>query len=108
MIDKNLDYMSRLKRLLLKNDIDLSIGIYPWPSQILWDTERNLSVKIWENFCIVNCKFFFNNNNYFFNQSKKTSKWETIKKYYLINDVHFNDAGNEILAKNFLSKYENN
>ena len=104
-VNKKMYYINLLSKMLEKENIKLSIGIYPWPSQILWDTRDNSSVKLMREFCIQKCTYFFNNNDYFFDYLEKSNKWDVLKKYYIINDIHFNDEGHKILAENFIAKY---
>ena len=105
MLDKSERYMTSLYNLLKSKNIKLSVGVYPWPGQILWDDKNNLQAKFWYDFCINRCDYYFNNFDFFFDYSKKFGKWETIKKFYIINDVHFNKAGHQVIADNFIKKF---
>jgi len=105
-IDKSLNKMNDLYRLLKKKNIELSIGIYPWPGQILYDSRNSRQVEIWEEFCKDKCKNFYNLFDFFFDEIKNLqSKKLVIEKYYLDGDVHFNEEGNLAVANELLKKY---
>ena len=94
--------MEMTYELLQKNDIKMSVGIYPWPAQILYDNSQSKIVKLMNNFCVNKCEFFFNNFTDFFNEIIFTDKEKIISKYYIEDDVHFNSLGNEKIFKNFI------
>ncbi len=97
-IEKGIHSMEKLYELLKKNNINLSIGIYPWPGQLLYDTEDSKQVKIWKNFCENKCDYFINNFPIFFDLNNKLGSQQVIKKYFINGDVHFNENGNSIIA----------
>ncbi len=108
MLDKSERYMTSLYNLLKSKNIKLSVGVYPWPGQILWDDKNNLQSKFWDDFCVNRCDYYFNNFDFFFDYSKEYGKWETIEKFYIINDVHFNKFGHQVIADNFIKKFHQN
>ena len=89
-----------------KNNIKISIGIYPWPGMLLYDTEDSKQVKIWREFCKNKCEFFFNNFTEFYSFSKKNGPEKTIEKFYMKGDVHFNSEGHAIIANNFIKNFK--
>jgi len=106
-INKSLKFMEMTYELLQKNDIKMSVGIYPWPAQILHDNSQSKIVKLMNNFCVNKCEFFFNNFTDFFNEIIFTDKEKIISKYYIEGDVHFNSLGNEKIFKNFVRIFRN-
>lgn len=99
--------MNKLYDLLKKNNISLSIAVYPWPSTIFFDQNENLQVEIWRDYCLNKCKKFYNLMNPFFDEKYKIGATATYFKYFIEGDVHLNDLGNTILSENFLKIYEN-
>ncbi len=97
--------MYKLSRLLKKNNIDLSLAVYPWPGTLKHDSVDNKQVRLWENFCHLNCKKFYNLMVPFFDMLNDESFSSLYKKVYIKDDVHFNNEGNKILAKSFLKLY---
>ena len=106
-INKSLKFMEMTYELLRKNDIKMSVGIYPWPAQILYDNSQSKLVKLMKNFCINRCEFFFNNFTEFFNETTSTDKEKIISRYYIEGDVHFNSLGNEKIFQNFVKVFKN-
>ena len=106
-INKSLATVEKIYQLAKENNIKISIGIYPWPGMLLYDSENSKQVKIWKEFCNNRCEFFFNNFPEFYDYSKKHSPKETIQKFYMQGDVHFNADGHAIIANNFIKIFKN-
>ncbi len=106
-INKSLNYMEMIYRLLNNHNIKMSVGVYPWPSQILFDKKDSKIVNLMENFCKNRCEFFFNNFPDFFDEINTLDKMDLILKYYIEGDVHFNSSGNEKLYINFINNFKN-
>ena len=66
----------------------------------------NMQLKIWKDFCNSNCKNFFDLMEPFFALSEKQSFNRFYESVYIKGDIHFNEEGNRILAKNFLKLYK--
>jgi hypothetical protein len=99
--------MELLSKLLKDNGIDLSVAVYPWPGTLKYDVVNNQHLKLWENFCVLNCKKFYNLMIPFFKMKESEGFSSLYKRVYIKNDVHFNKEGNNIIAKNFLKMYLN-
>ena len=106
-INNSINLMKLTHDLLKKNNIKLSVGIYPWPSQILYDNRNSNFVKLIKDFCLSRCEFFFNNFSDFFDEVDDLNRKSLISKYYFKNDVHFNKQGNYKLYKNFINTFNN-
>lgn len=98
--------MNRLYEILKKNNIKMSLAVYPWPHQILFDSRNSKHVMMWKDFCKNKCDHFINTFDVFFDEIEKTSSSSVVKKYYFENDVHFNEAGNKLIFEE-LKKYLN-
>ena len=104
-IKSSIKSMDKLYNLLKQNNIKLSIAVYPWVNNLLYDKKNSNVVKIWEKFCINKCFRFYNYFDDFFKNKNKLSKKDAlklIKKYYLDGDTHFNFRGNEFIAKKII------
>lgn len=99
--------MQDLHKLLNKNFIELSIAVYPWPGTLKYDKIENIHVKTWRDFCENKCKNFYNFMPVFFNEIDKESFYKSYTNLFIAGDVHFNAAGNKIIADEFLKKYRN-
>ncbi len=103
-IDNSLKYMSFLSNVLKKKNIKLSLAVYPHPATLIHDIEDSKHVSIWRKFCINKCTNFINLFPIFFNEIKNNNQMKIIKKYYIHNDIHFNEAGNRKIF-NYIKKY---
>jgi hypothetical protein len=105
-IDEILNTMFDLYKLLKENNIKLSIAVYPWPDQILNDKVYSKQVTLWEEFCKNKCANFINYFPIFMSDSNNIGiKKNTIKKYYIQNDSHFNDEGHKLIADYFIKNF---
>jgi lysophospholipase L1-like esterase len=105
-INEQVKTMTQLYELLKKNNIKLSIAVYPWPQTILYDKRENLMKTTWENFCINKCANFINTFPLFMNGGDQISKKKIIDKYYIENDFHFNLEGNKLIADYFIKNFK--
>ena len=104
-IKKTIRVMQELHKLTEQYGIKLSVAVYPWPGQVLFDVENSLQVQIWKKFCENRCEYFINSFPSIFNLSKQIGKQQTIDKMYIKGDVHYNYAGNEVLYLDFLKVF---
>lgn len=104
-IKKSVAIMTELHELLENNKIRLSVGVYPYPAQLLYDREESLQVKIWREFCETRCKHFYNSFPTFFEKVNHYGQMETIDRFFIEGDVHHNYLGSELLAREFLNIY---
>lgn len=105
-IDKSLALLEKIHALCIKNNIKLSVGVYPWPGQLLYDTQESKQVKIWRDFCTGKCTHFYNSFPTFFKLVEVSTKEVIISNYYFSGDIHFNEAGNKLIATDFLKTYQ--
>ncbi|OUW73610.1 MAG: hypothetical protein CBD76_02815 [Pelagibacteraceae bacterium TMED216] len=103
-----LENMYKLSSLMKKNKINLYLFVYPWPGTLANDEKINKHSQIWETFCKTNCKSFFNLNKIFLIQKNKIGFKETYKKYYIVNDVHFNKKGHSLIAEFMINNFKIN
>jgi len=101
-------YMDKLFKLTKEHDIDLTIVVYPWPSQIWYEDLNSHHVQIWETWCNENKVDFINLFPSFIKLNlTEPKKMEIISKYYVPYDLHLNKAGNNLIAIEFLKHYFN-
>ena len=97
--------MTTLFELLEKNQIKLSLVVYPWPQQLQYDKRNSKHVEMWKSYCEGKCYKFINFFPYFFDEKEKKSFLEVYKKYYFWNDVHFNAEGNRVIAQKLIKEF---
>ena len=102
-IKRAMDRMMELHQLLQRHNIPLSVGVYPWPAQVRYDTQESRQVNLWREFCRTRCEYFFDSFPPFFVSAATNGVEETINAYYFDGDIHLNESGNRVLAENYLS-----
>jgi hypothetical protein len=103
-IAKAVSQMERVSALLKAHNTALSVGVYPWPAQLIFDQEDSLQVQIWKKFCEDRCVDFYNAFPLFFKSVRAIGLEPTIAKYYFAGDMHFGKEGNALIAETILSK----
>ncbi len=101
VLNKSKFNMNKLYELLKKNNIHLSVAVFPWPSTLKYDERDNLQVKTWRKFCENKCKKFYNLMEPFFEEKNKLGYRNTYFKYYIYGDIHLNENGHKLIAENF-------
>ena len=80
--------------------------VYPWPSQIWYDDLNSRHVKIWEEWTDDNNVNFINLFPSFIKLNMSASeKLDKLNKYFIPYDLHYNRAGNELIANEFIKYY---
>lgn len=102
--NKMINTAEKIFELLNENNISLSVIVYPWPQQLMYDTINSKHVIMWKNFCKNKCSNFINLFPVLFTEMDKTSFKDIYKKYYWNGDFHFNIEGNKLIAKELIDK----
>ena len=106
-INKAIENMKLLKEILDKYDINMTIAVYPYFTQIYHNDLDSIHVKIWKNFSLENNISFLNYFPLFINKSEINEDfYEKVKKYYIPYDVHFNKNGNRLIADYFIKNFK--
>jgi len=102
-IQKAKRQMDRLYEVLSSHDVALSVGVYPWPQQLLYDSENSRQVKIWRDWCFGKCKKFFDHFPAFFRYKEQNPDF--VRNLFIGQDVHYNARGHQVLAQDLIEKY---
>jgi hypothetical protein len=106
-IEKSIQYMTLLKDFLDKNNIKLTIVVYPWPTQIYHQDLNSIQVKIWKEFSEKNNNQFINLFPAFINEDNKNLNiYEKILLDFIPFDVHWNQNGSKKAFKNFIKNFK--
>ena len=93
------DNMDKLLKLCRALGVKMTIAVYPWPSEFLNKNFDSRNVKLWKLYCEKNGINFIN----LYDSFDWTDKPESIiTKYYIPNDMHFNENGHKLLASALL------
>jgi hypothetical protein len=101
-IQKAKKKMDLLYKVLSGHGIALSVGVYPWPQQLLYDDENSRQVKIWREWCAGKCKSFFNHFPAFFQYKDKDPDF--VRDLFIWGDTHYNSHGHQVLANDLIEK----
>jgi hypothetical protein len=101
-IAKAKERMDRLHEMLAARGIPLSVGIYPWPQQLLYDDEDSLQVRLWRAWCEGKCARFLDQFPVFFRYKRDHPHF--LRELYVWGDVHYTALGNRILADDLLAQ----
>ncbi|MBG0799172.1 SGNH/GDSL hydrolase family protein [Methylocystis sp. L43] len=102
-VAKAIENMDRLHTLLSARGIPLSVGVYPWPQQLLYDQENSRQAQIWRDWCAGKCQKFFDHFPVFF--AYKNAHLNFLKDLFIWTDVHYNERGNDLLAQDLIANY---
>lgn len=100
-------HMDKLFTLLQKNNIKMTLAVYPWPDQVYYDTTSSKQVTHWRTWAQNHHVQFIDHFKDFFKLKEKIGSKNIIEKYYVPGDVHFNAQGNVLIAEQFLRQYRN-
>ena len=90
----------RLASVLRKHLIDLTIVVYPWPDQVALHDVESKQVTYWREWAKKSDARFVNLFPPFFEGDRN----EVLTRYFLPGDMHFNEAGNQLIASEFLER----
>jgi hypothetical protein len=102
-IDKAKTQMDRLFALASEHNIPLSVGVYPWAQQLLYDTEESRQVTIWRDWCKDKCRRFFNHFPTIFAYKREHPNF--LRDLFIWGDIHYNPFGNDIIARDLIALY---
>jgi hypothetical protein len=97
-------YMNKLYQLIQSHKLEMSIAVYPWPDQIFNNDLESIQVQFWREWAKKHSVAFF---NFFpiFILSEGNPK-DILKQYFIQGDVHWNEKGHLLIAKNFLEMWQ--
>jgi hypothetical protein len=91
--------MDRLASLLAAHHIPLTIAVYPWPGQIMFDTTASLQVTHWQRWAERQGAAFL---DYFPAFLSPPDHVEVIRRFFIHGDVHWNADGHRFVADRYL------
>lgn len=92
-------YIQKLVDLCKKNNIKVTIAVYPWTNLIEAQDLHSKLVLFWEDFTNRNNIAFL---NYFPDFINETPSAQIVDKYFQPGDVHWNEEGHRLIAKKII------
>jgi hypothetical protein len=93
--------MDLLYQDLAQRNIPISVVVYPWPAQLIYDNVDSREVRIWREWCQGRCKRFITAFPEFFADKQRCPPTEPgcwYLKDYFFGDIHLSAGGNAIVA----------
>jgi hypothetical protein len=95
--------MDRLDDLVRRRGIGLTVAVYPWPDQIRHHDLRSKQVEFWKAWAAGHGAGFI---DYFPRFIGPGPPDEVLDRYFIRGDVHWNEAGHQVVAQGFLEYYD--
>ena len=95
----SLDAILALSR---KNGFSLTVVSYPWPDQVLHPNPLTPARETWRNWCGANRVPYLSLFEIFWNAGPPK---EVVDKYYIHGDMHWNEAGHALVAKELMRRW---
>ena len=86
--------MLKLLHLCARHKIQMTVIVYPVPEDIKRNASENIHIQTWRNFAKENNITFINCFPYFFEAPAQ----QTIDKYFIPGDAHWNGEGHKKIA----------
>ena len=100
-------YMIKLNELCIKNNVKLTIVVYPLPFHVWNNDFDSIHVSTWENFSKKNNIYFINFFPFFVKEAAtRKEKLNILNKFYIPEDVHFNREGHKKISELFIEKFK--
>jgi len=93
----------KLYALLSERHIPLSVGVYPWPQQLLYDSENSRQVTIWRDWRENKCRLFFNHFSALFEYKRRHPDF--LRDLFIWGDSHYTARGNETIARDLIAQH---
>ena len=97
-------HMDQIRALTAARGIDLVVGVYPWTDQILGADRDSRQVRFWSQWCRergVRFLDFFPD----FVSDDEAANGAVVERYFIPDDIHFNEAGNRYFAERLIARY---
>lgn len=92
--------MDALAALLQARGIKLRIAVYPWPDQILMGDRASLQARFWKSWADGHQAPFLDLFPVFIGDEPPR---QTVRRYYIPGDVHWNEAGHRRVAEQLVT-----
>ncbi len=101
--------MDRLYSLLKEHGIKLTVAVYPWPDQIVRNEINSIQVSYWGAWAARKKDVQFLNYfpDFIPENCDSNCHKRVLNQYFIKADIHWNRAGNRLIADKFISFYKN-
>ena len=101
-IAKAVTQMDRLYALALSRNIPLSVGVYPWPQQLLYDGESHVR----SDFGGIGARTNAGASSTIFRRCRVQARNKSfLRGLFIWGDIHYNNLGNALIARDLVAQY---
>lgn len=93
--------MDALAALVAARGIRLTVAVYPWPDQILVRDRGSLQARFWKDWADAHGAALVDLFPVFVTDQPPR---ETVSRYFIPGDVHWNEAGHRLVAEHLLPR----
>jgi hypothetical protein len=94
--------MEKLADLCKAHKVEMILAVYPWPEQVRDYAASRKPVLFWREFAAARKIRFIDFFPFFLSNDPEAA----VRQYYIPSDVHFNEQGNGVIAKEFLKWFD--
>jgi lysophospholipase L1-like esterase len=100
--------MDNIIAICTKENIDVTIAVYPWPNSILFNDFYSEHIKNWNLYCKNRDIKFLNLYPSFFEPDmSQLERKKIINSNYIRHDFHFNAVGHRKIANEYIKHFNN-
>ena len=99
--------MDDLYHFLNDRGVGLTVGILPWPAQLMRIEDHSDHELLWQEFCQYRCVDFVNAYPTFRSYVRSSSVSEVYNQLFIQGDVHLNALGNQLIAREIIMSLSN-
>ena len=98
--------MDNIIAICTKENIDVTIAVYPWPNSIMFNDFYSEHIKNWNLYCKNKNIKFLNLYPLFFEPNmSKSEREKIIYSNYILRDFHFNEVGHRKIANEYIKHF---
>lgn len=94
--------MDRLVDLCEHHDIRITVAVYPWPEQVRQGQRSCHQTEFWSEYCRERGIEYL---DLFPVLMGDLSAEQTLERYYIRGDIHFNEAGHRLVTERWLAAF---
>ncbi len=94
--------LDRLREFLGARGIPMTLAVYPWPDQILFDPEAPRHLGFWRQWAALRDVQFID----LFAPFSEGASVDTLMRYFIPGDFHWNEKGHVLTADAFLKQFK--
>jgi lysophospholipase L1-like esterase len=94
-VRRSIMHMEALAELLRSRGILLTVAVYPWPFQLIYNDRQSRQVAMWRKFCEKNCARFVDLFPVVFAEKEARRNW--YEEMFISGDIHYSPEGNRVL-----------